>query len=380
MKNSSEYQNVMVVGNPGMVFRLNAFLMALASEKFNGSVTYCGFKQAAKWKKLYLRPLDWVNFVANLILSDTILIVAACHHSNSGRVALRVARFFRKRLIVDFYISHYETRVLDRKLYAPDSKEAKRFWKWDRQALEMADLVLFLNAAEKEYYCRSLGLDPKGIKSMILPVTNDHQFRAAALPWHSGKTERPRFAWWGREVTNPIHGLDLIIQSFQQAEQAGELVLCLNSEEDRHRLLEKYSELEKCPWIMIRTDLHFADGSLPAFLASEIDFAIGPLGESDKSKVVVANKVIDAISLGIPVITQRSKGMRELLHKPVIKACFTYSEVFKQGERKIDPPKVDVRAFQEACRHNFLEIFSMKQFGHKLRSILNGLSAHQSNQ
>lgn len=373
MAYSKNYSNTVVVGYPGMVFRLNAFLMALASEKFNGSVSYSGFRRAVKWKKIFLRPLEWVIFIANLILSDTVLIVAACHHSNQCRFALKFARFFKKRLIVDFYISHYETRVLDRGLYAPDSEEAKRFWEFDRQALELADLVLFLNQAEKEYYCQSLGIEPSVINSQILPITNGHQFRKSALPWHAGKNDRPRFAWWGREVTNPIHGLDLLIQGFYNAGPIADLVLCLNSDDDKHRLFEKYPELEECSWILVRTDLNFADGSLPKYLVSKVDFAVGPIGESDKSKVVVANKVIDAISLGIPLVTQRSEGMCELLTEPVIKACFTYNEVFNCGKKKMRCPTIDVREFQEACRHAFQDVFSMNQFGHRLRSILREL-------
>lgn len=361
-------KNLLVIGTPGMVYRLNAFLYAFSSEKFKGSLCYFSFRKGSRVKRVLTRPIDWCLLTAQIFLADTILVAAACHHSRQGRWAIRLGNWLRKTIIVDFYISHYETRVLDRKMYASDSVEAKRFYQIDRYALLSSDICLFLNQAECNYYCSALDIDPSVLNVEILPVTNDHLFTPAKLPWHTGATDVPVFAWWGREVSNPIHGLDAIITHFIKEKNDARLVLCLDSEKDRGFLMKKYHQLHNHDRIELRTDLFFSNGSLPDFLQNKVDFAIGPIGQSTKAKTVLANKFVDALFMGLPIYCQVSEGMNDLLPADLIQQLFEVS--VNDNQVGFPPPqKIDVLKYQQLCRLAVSNTFTLKSFAERARSV-----------
>ena len=57
------------------------------------------------------------------------------------------------------------------------------------------------------------------------------------------------------------------------------------------------------------------NGKLGPFLAHNCDIAIGNFGSSEKAKTVLVNKLVDALSLGIPCLTMEAATTKELLNE-----------------------------------------------------------------
>ena len=70
----------------------------------------------------------------------------------------------------------------------------------------------------------------------------------------------------------------------------------------------KSEQLER---VFLRKDLNFADCSLPNYLVNNCDLALGIFGNTDKAYNTVPNKLIEALSMGIPTLTLSSSALKE---------------------------------------------------------------------
>ena len=67
--------------------------------------------------------------------------------------------------------------------------------------------------------------------------------------------------------------------------------------------------------IFVRNDFNFKNKKLENFLINKCDLALGNFGNSQKALYVLPNKVIEATSLKIPIITGESIGPLEFFNE-----------------------------------------------------------------
>lgn len=366
--------NVFVIGNSGMVYRLSSLLYALGSDVFAGTVNYWQFCEGSKLRKLWSIPLDWFKLSINLISCDILWISSASHHSRHAKLAVLISRVLRKKTVIDFYISHYETKVIDRKLYKKESKAAERLLKCERQALLSASRVVFLNEAERDYYCSIVGVDPISINTAIIPLVNERKATFAELPFFNGSRDYPVFAWWGREVGNPIHGIESLLKYFCEIEGRLELVMCVTSEIDEHKIkcmLRKLKCKSSKSRISIRHDLRMADGTLQDYICKNVDISVASMGCTKKASVVVPNKLVDALSMGVPVLTIESVGVTELIGNswPIL---IRNNNLIEQV-RKLKGSINDRAEINSICINLYESVFSIDSFSNKVFRLIDEL-------
>lgn len=230
--------------------------------------------------------------------------------------ALAWASRFRRKVAVDFYISRYEALVVDRGAFAPDTREAKELLKAERALVRQADVLVFLNRAERDYYLETLGCagEAPARRDAIIPLV---------APSRPGAARRERapgspfsLVWWGR-LGNPLHGLAELLDALAELQALGAdfraVFAALGTREELEALVEGIRARGLAGRVGLRSDLSFADGSLDGFLAAEADLALGVFGKTAKARVVMANKIVEALAFGLPCATEKSRAVDELL-------------------------------------------------------------------
>jgi len=74
----------------------------------------------------------------------------------------------------------------------------------------------------------------------------------------------------------------------------------------------QFSKLEQ--HVFLRKDLSYSNGSLPQYLVDNCDLALGIFGNTDKAFNCVPNKLVEALSLGIPTLTMNSSALKEFFN------------------------------------------------------------------
>ena len=129
---------------------------------------------------------------------------------NEFKFELNLASIFKKKIIVDFYISIYDTEILDYKTYKPGSNKADYFYKIDYNLLKKANYIFFLNKTEATYYLSIFKIDYDSSKHIILPLCiEDKPF--CKLNYFNSNNKVFNICWWGNYL--PLHGLENILES-----------------------------------------------------------------------------------------------------------------------------------------------------------------------
>lgn len=223
----------------------------------------------------------------------------------SGYSVMRLAKWLcRKPLVFDAFVSLYLSDVEDRQLYTENSKAARRLARLDKRACELADRVLIDTHKQAEYFCQKYGL-PKE-KFVIIPVGSDD----AVIKKGSSRPNEEKFIiHW--------HGNILSFYSLETVAQAAEL---LKEEHDiEFRLIapmnQAYLKFKELVDSMKLTNLKFHDRVPYKELAKYINQAnisLGIFGDTSKARLVIPNKVYEAIACGKLVITARHEVIKEV--------------------------------------------------------------------
>lgn len=217
----------------------------------------------------------------------------------------------KKKIIVDFYISLYDTYVNDRKLIKPGSKKAEILRNLDRKAIIKSSIVSFLNESEARYYSDLAGVDLSEINYRIIPLFKK-QMETVDKSFFKGEKSHLNLCWWGTYI--PLHGLNKIINAIFILNKNNfpcKLFIFGDSEVKalEHRRLIK--ELQLTDVVIVNNDMSFKNGRLMPFLRENCDIALGTFGDSEKAKTVITNKEIDSVSMQVPLITGFSEGLKE---------------------------------------------------------------------
>ena len=272
---------------------------------------------SVRWIRIVIRYfLKFLIFPVRLFFVTLATHVVVLPMNSSLNVLLEIlfARMLNKIVVVDYYISVYDTNVNDRKIETPKTIKAYISLLKDRLLLSLSTDVVFLNAAESEYYQKVAGLSLSADKCNVIPLCIDFKKELFSKKKTQKITRggRLKVCWWGTYI--PLHGLENIIKAFENLKNEDiELYLFGDSEEKSipyKRLVEQLGLTGK---VLVKNDCSFVNGKLAPFLIENCNLALGNFGSSDKAKTVLVNKLVDALSLGIPCLTIETEATRELL-------------------------------------------------------------------
>jgi glycosyltransferase involved in cell wall biosynthesis len=227
----------------------------------------------------------------------------------TGHLDLYLARALsvalRRPLVLDAFLSPYDTVVGDRSLLAPGSLAARALFRLERTALRLADLVLTDTRAHAEFMARSFRVPLR----RFVPVPVGSLVRAPVrVPVLAGGGGREEFNAFFCGSFVPLQGVPYILDA---AETAPDLRFRLVGDGPGASIIEE--ELRRRAMDNVDWERRFIPRrELEERLASA-GAVLGVFGRTPKAYRVIPCKVYDGLAAGLPVVTGDGPGPREML-------------------------------------------------------------------
>lgn len=198
----------------------------------------------------------------------------------------------RVPVVLDLFLSAYDTIVEDRRLVRPGSLAAAWLQRVDRAACAAADLVLLDTPANAAYAAALTGLPAE--RFAWLPVHDPDATAPTALPPLGSGPLRLLFAGTGV----PLHGLSVLLDALAIV-QGVQLTLVGGDRASRARAANELCD-------RVRLEPEFVPRARLQELLADCHLAAGIFGASGKAQRVVPFKVVHALAAGRPVVTADS--------------------------------------------------------------------------
>lgn len=210
----------------------------------------------------------------------------------------------RKPLVLDAFLSAYDTMCFDRKRFHPNSIFGKFFWLLDWLPCRLADKVILDTSEHIEFFVNTFSLDKHKFNpifvgaddSIFYPQVNNHN------------TNTFNVFYYG--TFHPLQGVEYIIQAAKILESEESIKFCVvgrGIDYSKVRSLAKQLEIK---------NIEFIDWipyvELPSKIATADICLGGHFSNIDKSKRVIAGKTFQFIAMKKPVIVGDNPANREL--------------------------------------------------------------------
>jgi glycosyltransferase involved in cell wall biosynthesis len=121
-------------------------------------------------------------------------------------------RFFRKKIIIDFFISLHDTFIMDRQRFSISSWVAKLCIYLDKATLKKADLVICDTKEHGKYFVDELGCKGNKIETLYLQADSRYYYpKIVAKPKHL--KEKYIVLYFGSVL--PLQGISTILESIK---------------------------------------------------------------------------------------------------------------------------------------------------------------------
>nr|WP_298926441.1 glycosyltransferase [uncultured Erythrobacter sp.] len=221
-----------------------------------------------------------------------------------------IARLMGRDVVLDAFLPIYDTIVVDRALVNADGLIAKLIWRFERSALEQADVILVDTDSHGDYFSREFGLRRARFETVLVGA-EEHFAPDAAQDKAEDilgpqDDERPIVLFYGQLI--PLHGVPTIIEAakLSQGKSARWVMIGRGQLEPVMRETigsESGSAIEWIEWVDYER--------LPAVIA-RADICLGVFSASDKAARVIPNKLFQQLAVGKPVITRESPAVDTL--------------------------------------------------------------------
>lgn len=376
MLNNKKQTKVLIYGNVYRDYRSQTLVKILLDSGYHVSLVCPDFylsRSLSLLKFLYL-----IELLIKVYFADVVYL--APMNSRFIRSAIWAAKIFRKQLITEMYISIYDTFVRDQKILKgkqiePGSRQAKGMLAKDILALTKSDFIIHTASHELSYWEKLLNIKIAQEKVFIAPNFNVSQLI------HNRKNPDDNFkiCWWGTFI--PLHGLENILQAMKIL-QAKQLKFSCNLFGIDNESFSKYAEkikveqLENC--VYLSKDLSFTDNSLPKYLINNCDLALGIFGNTDKAYNAVPNKLVEALSMGIPTLTMNSPALNEFFEpERDLWTCEADPESMAQAILKIANNTANPVNWEQT-RQKVLETFSVTRYQEVVETAIKKASQNMS--
>lgn len=206
-------------------------------------------------------------------------------------------------ILMDLFISIYDTTVVDRELAQPRSLKARLLWWLEWLACRAADRVITDTGPHARYIEELFRLPPGAVGSVPVGVEAEHfQPQPPARPG-----ARPRILFYGQLI--PLHGIGTVVEAALSSRGKAFDWIIIGSGQETPKLA---SALGKEPPSHVRWIDWAPYPELNDWIRRS-DICLGIFGKSRKAASVVPNKVYQSLSCGRHVVTRASPALDELL-------------------------------------------------------------------
>jgi glycosyltransferase involved in cell wall biosynthesis len=365
----NKQSKVLIYGNIFRDYRSQTLLKILLDSGYHISLICPDFYATKAF--FAFKPLYLIELLIKAYFADVIYLSPM--NSRFIKSAIWAAKTFRKKLIVEMYISIYDTFVGDKKILKgkqieAGSRQAKAMLEKDLLALTKSDFIIHTARHELAYWEKLLNIKITKEKVFIAPNFNVSRLAHRRKFRQDGNL---KICWWGTFI--PLHGLENILQAMKILQANKVNFTCSlfgvdNASFTTYAEKIKLEQLEDC--VDLRKDLSFTDNSLPKYLIDNCDLALGIFGNTDKAYNAVPNKLIEALSMGIPTLTMNSPALKEFFEPEIdLWTCEPFPESIAESILTI----ADGAAYPvdwEQTRQKVLDTFSVTRYQEVLNKVL----------
>jgi glycosyltransferase involved in cell wall biosynthesis len=215
-------------------------------------------------------------------------------------------RLRKKVLVIDFFISIYDTLVCDRQALSPSNPLSWILKKLDGHALEAADLVIVDTREHAAYFARMFGMDSHRMAVVYLEA--DEQIYYPRNP-DKPPDLRDKFVAFFFGAMNPLQGVEIILESARILEERRDIVFIIIGPYEKIGSFELYSKLK---------NVRFAARWLPQeeiaghIAISDVCLAGHFNADIEKASRVIPGKAYSYLAMDKPVIFGDNPANREL--------------------------------------------------------------------
>ncbi len=219
-----------------------------------------------------------------------------------------VGKLTNKPIILDAFLSVYDTMCFDRKKFRPDSLAGRFFFWLDKHSCSRADTIILDTNAHIDYFVRTFGARKDKFRRVLVGADESVFYPREEV------REEGRFRIYYYASYLPLHGTEYIVRAAAMVKRNREIEFrIVGNGPERAKIRRLVQELGV-------SNISFADWvpyqDLPAEIA-QADLCLGGhFSDIEKAKRVIAGKTYQFIAMKKPVILGDCPGNRELFsHK-----------------------------------------------------------------
>lgn len=225
-----------------------------------------------------------------------------------------IARSKRIPLVIDSFLSLYDTEVKDRKRFSPFHPYAWLLWILDWLCGRLPQMMLLDTEEHKKYFLQHYGTPPQKILALPIGCRTD-LFVPADTPAHEGFRVEFHGTYIPLQGIETILGAARILQDKGVADISFELIGGGQTYDSMRAIADRHA---------LRNVLFtksIAMSALPAKIAAA-DICLGIFGTTDKADRVIPNKAYEILACGKPLVTGDTTAARRVLsHEQTAYLC-----------------------------------------------------------
>jgi glycosyltransferase involved in cell wall biosynthesis len=282
-------------------------------------------------------------------------------------LTLVLTRATRRPILLDAFVSNWDTLCFDRERFAPYSPPGKLAFYLDRSACLAASHCLLDTLTHKRYFVETFGIPESHISPFYVGYDEELFYPRPAA------SASARFVVFYYGSYLPLHGVEYVVRAAKLLQAEPEIEFRLIGEGIMFPLARQLVEELEVARLAFDPPVAYTD--LPKAIAEASICLGGPFGSNDKARRVIASKTFQFMAMGKPTIVGDSPANRELLtHGDDVLMCpMANAEALASAilELKRDA-SLRTRIAQRGYEHCRDELGIEKQ-GQRLREIITPL-------
>ena len=214
-----------------------------------------------------------------------------------------ISPFTRKPIIMDMFVSAYDTLVEDRQITGKKSLLSKLLFWLDKQSGKRAKLIFVDTLAHAEYFHESFGISLLKMKRVFVGCDEELFHPMPENP------ESRTVLYYCSYL--PLHGVDVVVQAAELLQADPAIKFKIIGEGIDYKKIQKYVQENQLRNVELAAPVSI--DRLPKEIQNSLICLGGHFGASAKACRVIPGKAFQMIAMGKPVIMGDNTANRELL-------------------------------------------------------------------
>lgn len=221
-----------------------------------------------------------------------------------------VEKLSNKPIILDAFLSTYDTMCFDRKKFGPNSYTGRLFYWMDKHSCELADGVLLDTHAHIDYFVKTFNLRKEKFHRVFLGC-DDSIFYPRNI---KNNKKNKRFTIFYYTTYHPLHGVEYIVRAAKELESYEDIGFRIFGKGMEYKKILKLTKklgvknIEFDDWIPYKEFYR----KIPLEIAVADICLGGHFSNIGKAKRVIGEKTFEFIAMKKPVILGNNPANKEL--------------------------------------------------------------------